>query len=199
MRIVENAKYVEPQQEDFMARSKKRYQPPLLRTFYRYRWILLLLVSLLATGGGALLKGKVVSVHDGDTLTLFDNDLAFTKIRLYGVDTPESRQTGGQAATNALRSLILFQQVEVTVVDKDRYGRSVALVALADKKDTKGDPLLVNEELVRQGHAWVYGQYCKQPRCREWKRLESRAREQRLGLWRDNNPIPPWRWRQNHR
>ena len=182
-----------------MSRKKNRYQLNTLGFFYRYRWLLFLLLSLLATGGGALLKGKVVMVHDGDTLTLFDNDLAFTKIRLYGVDTPEGRQAGGQAATNALRSLALFQRAKATVVNKDQYGRSVALVTLAEKKDKKGEPLLVNEELVRQGHAWVYGQYCKQPRCREWKKMESRAREQRLGLWQDNNPTPPWRWRQQNR
>ena len=182
-----------------MSRKKGRYRPNLFTLFYRYRWLLFLLVSFLATGGGALLKGKVVMVHDGDTLTVFDNDLAFTKIRLYGVDTPEGRQAGGQAATNALRSLALFQQVGVQVVNKDQYGRSVALVTLAEKKDKKGESLLVNEELVRQGHAWVYDQYCKQPRCRGWKKMEGRAREQRLGLWQNSDPTPPWRWRQKNR
>ena len=180
-----------------MAHKKKRYTPNIFSLFFRYRWLILLLVSLLATGSGALLKGKVVMVHDGDTLTLFDDDLAFTRVRLYGIDTPESKQQGGHAASAALQSLVLFKQVEATVLDRDQYGRSVALISLPEKKGEA--PLLVNEELVRQGHAWVYGQYCKQPRCREWKKLETRAREQNLGLWQKKNPTPPWRWRQNNR
>ncbi len=73
----------------------------------------------------------------------------------------------------------------------DRYGRTVALVTV--------ETTLVNQELVRQGLAWVYARYCKRPVCREWERLEAEAREARRGLWADPRPVPPWEFRREQR
>jgi endonuclease YncB( thermonuclease family) len=54
---------------------------------------------------------------------------------------------------------------------------------------------ILNEELLRKGHAWLYAAYCKTPRCVRWKSLELAARKARLGLWKAKKPIPPWKWR----
>lgn len=53
----------------------------------------------------------------------------------------------------------------------------------------------LNEELIRQGHAWVYPQYCKQDFCSDWQGLEEEAREDRAGLWFSDNVVAPWEWR----
>ncbi len=171
-----------------MARKRSSFHPVRL-TPRRAFSLLLLIITLL--GGGFLLRGKVVSVADGDTLTVF-TDSGLKRIRLYGVDCPESAQAGGPEAAALTRSLTLLQEVQLEVLDTDGYGRSVALVRLPDGR-------LLNEELVRQGRAWVYTAYCSRPVCLSWKALEHAARAKQKGLWSRRNPKPPWVWRAQRR
>ena len=77
-------------------------------------------------------------------------------------------------------------------VDMDRYGRTVGMVTLDDMR-------VVNMELIKEGFAWVYGTYCKREVCSEWKKLEDKARDGELGLWKDKNPVAPWEWRRMKR
>ena len=88
-------------------------------------------------------------------------------------------------------ALVFGKDVEVEPVDVDRYGRTVALVAVFKR--------LVNEELVNAGFAWVYTHYCTQPICERWKALEQEAREAKRGLWADPHAIPPWEFRRKER
>jgi len=78
-------------------------------------------------------------------------------------------------------------------IDRDRFDRDVGLVYV------DGDGECLNEELVRKGHAWVYDRYCKIQDCNAWSRLESKARQEDIGLWSRPNPIPPWEWRRGVR
>jgi endonuclease YncB( thermonuclease family) len=73
------------------------------------------------------------------------------------------------------------------LVKRDRYGRTVAFVRVGDS--------LVNEDLIRQGLAWVFVRYCDRSICQEWKKLEAEAREARRGLWSMPNRMPPWEFR----
>jgi endonuclease YncB( thermonuclease family) len=73
----------------------------------------------------------------------------------------------------------------------ERYGRTVAFVRVGST--------LVNEELIRQGVAWVFTRYCDRAICQEWKKLEAEAREAKRGLWSMPNPVPPWEWRRQER
>ena len=106
------------------------------------------------------------------------------KVRLAGIDTPEKRQPFGNRAKQALSSLAFQKQALVEIETKDRYGRTVGIVFVNGQN--------VNTELVKQGMAWVYRKYNKDKALYE---LESRAKKERLGLWLDENPVPPWEWR----
>ena len=173
---------------------RSRQRPPNLPRMGRLtprRITALLLMLFTAFFGYAFCKGKVVRVTDGDTIMVLSKEGDLSRIRLYGVDAPESAQKGGAAATRFAESLASFKEVDILVQDKDQYGRSVALVRLPDGK-------LLNEELIRSGHAWVYRSYCDQPICLSWLALEKEAKEQRLGLWQDKKPMPPWQWRRQH-
>lgn len=130
--------------------------------------------------------GKVVGVSDGDTIKVLHNGQQ-EKIRLYGVDCPESKQAFGQKAKDFTASMVAGQMVDVEPVDQDRYGRIVGLVTVAGRS--------LNGELVKNGLAWVYRQYCKRGECREWLASESQAKTVRIGLWDDPAPVPPWNWR----
>ena len=137
------------------------------------------------------LTGTVVKVADGDTVTVLDDHYRQHKIRLYGIDTPEKKQAFGRVAGRATASLIAGQVVDVEEIDRDRYGRTVGIIRHNGK--------VVNRELVKAGYAWVYRQYCKIPDCKAWLRDEAEAREQRIGLWQDKEPVPPWVWRKKRR
>lgn len=155
------------------------------------RIVALVLMLFTAFFGYAFCRGKIIRVVDGDTVMVLNNEGGISRIRLYGVDAPESAQKGGADATRFAEALASFKEVEVLVQDTDQYGRSVALVRLPNGK-------LLNEELIRSGHAWVYRAYCTQPICLTWLALEKEAKDQRLGLWQDKKPVPPWQWRRQH-
>lgn len=130
--------------------------------------------------------GKVVNISDGDTITLLDKNNQQYKIRLYGIDAPESKQAYGQQAKHFLSSLIANKEVKVLVLDKDKYQRMVAKVFLED--------LDINKEMVKNGYAHAYTEFSK-----EYKPQELKARKAKLGLWRDENPIKPSDFRKNQK
>ncbi len=141
-------------------------------------------------------EGAVVSVHDGDSITVRrEEDREKVKIRLYGIDAPEMPVKGrweAQAYCKRSRDFLrglLPQGSRVAVMDMgfDKYTRTVAgIVSLPNGK-------IAQEELLRAGLVWIYPKYC--PDCRQWKTLEEEARAARRGLWQQKNPVPPWEWR----
>lgn len=75
-----------------------------------------------------ILKGKVVRVADGDTITLLDEDNKQVRIRLYGIDCPENHQDFGTVARQFTADHCFQKIVNVEVKDIDRYGRTVGMV-----------------------------------------------------------------------
>lgn len=129
-----------------------------------------------------LLTGQVVGISDGDTLTVLV-DKKPVKVRLHGIDCPEKGQPFGNSARQYLGEMVFEKQVEVRVMDTDRYGRTVGIVSLPDGR-------IVNEEMAKAGMAWWYRQYA--PRDERLRDLEESARKGKQGLWADDDPIPPW-------
>lgn len=147
---------------------------------------LLLISNYDLSCAASVITGKVVGVSDGDTITVLQNNQQY-KIRFYGIDCPESGQAFGQKAKQFTSSLAFGKTAEVTVYDVDKYQRSVGVVRV--------DGINVNEELLKNGFAWRYTQYCKESFCNAWKGLEEQATKQGVGLWSEKNPMPPWDWR----
>ena len=151
-----------------------------------YWWCLLLALVLTAVPARAW-QGRVRSVPDGDSLTV-ERGGRTVKVRLYGIDSPEYRQPGWREARDFTRRLVSGRSVEIEQMDRDNYGRVVAVVSR--------DGVLVNRELVRAGHAWQYPRYCRsRDLCAEMESLQDAARAERLGLWREPSPLPPWKWK----
>jgi len=132
-------------------------------------------------------EGQVVSVIDGDTIEVMHDGRA-ERIRLHGIDCPESGQAFGTRAKQFCSQAAFGKTVGVQPVDTDQYGRTVAEVYLP-----QGGSL--NHGLVAAGLAWWYQQYA--PADQTLKDLEARAREARVGLWRDPSPVAPWDFRHN--
>lgn len=156
----------------------------LIRLLKRCGWGLLMWAQL-SVASAETLEGLVMRVEDGDTLDLTTQSGAQTIIRLYGIDAPEKAQPYGRQSRKALRDACLHKFVRVEVLDVDRYQRVVGRVS-CDGKDA-------GRSQITAGMAWVYRRYVAQRD--PLYLLERNARQQRLGLWRDPNPVEPWRWR----
>ncbi len=138
----------------------------------------------------ASLQGKVVSVADGDTVTVLDEQNKQHKIRLQGIDAPEKAQAFGQKSKQSLNQLVHSKQVVVEFDKKDKYDRIVGKVLL------NGTDVCL--EQIKLGMAWHYKQYAsEQPKDdREiYAQAELQARAKSVGLWKDKQPTPPWEFR----
>ena len=131
-----------------------------------------------------------VSVIDGDTLEMHGK-----RIRLHGIDAPESGQQCkdvkgntyrcGQMAAKQMSGYVSGKTVNCEILDKDRYGRFIAR-CLVNGTD-------VNELLVKEGWALAYRQYSK-----DYVSAEGQAQRYSIGLW-EGKFVEPWNWRRGDR
>jgi len=146
----------------------------------------LALCVLLFLLGSDSFTAKVIGVIDGDTIVVLTNDKQQIKIRLEGIDCPESNQDYGNRAKQATVELCFGKEVTVQKTGVDQYGRTLAYIYVGD--------LCVNKQLLSLGMAWHYKQYNKD---QELAKLETEAREKKMGLWSQPNPTAPWDFRHN--
>lgn len=147
------------------------------------------LVVLLCVGVAPALAdfcGRVVNVHDGDTVTILSGGVE-RRVRLVGIDAPERGQPHGSAARRGLAARIAGRDVQVIERGADSYGRTLARLRIGGAD--------VNALQVRDGFAWVFRRFENDPALIA---LEDEARAARRGLWRDPEPVPPWVWRERH-
>ena len=80
------------------------------------------------SSAGDSIAGRVVSVADGDTITILTSENKQVKIRFAGIDTPEKKQEFGQKAKDFTASMVAGKNVNIDVETTDRYGRTVGFV-----------------------------------------------------------------------
>lgn len=131
-----------------------------------------------------IITGKVVGVHDGDSITVLDEANGQQKVRLEGIDAPELKQDFGRKAKEALAGKIFEKVVRVKWKERDQYGRVLGHVYVEGH--------WINQELLEEGWAWHYKYFNKDPRLAA---AETKARESKIGLWGSANPLPPWEFR----
>lgn len=145
---------------------------------------LVLSCSARADRTGGRHEGRVVSVHDGDTLTVLVEKQQ-VRVRLAEIDAPERHLPFGHRSRQSLADLCFQESATVELVARDRYGRSVGKVQCAGKD--------AGSHQVSSGMAWVYERYA--PKDSPLFGLQAEAKAARRGLWADAQPIPPWEWR----
>lgn len=158
-------------------------------------FILLLQLLLLAgtACAGRKVEGIVKAVYDGDTVLLATREESRLKVRLYGIDAPETKkpdnpgQPYGAVAKRTLMYKITGRRVVAEIIDIDQYHRAVAVIRFEGRD--------INREMVSEGWAWAYRTYLQTPYESEYISSENRARSRHAGLWRDANPQPPWEFR----
>jgi endonuclease YncB( thermonuclease family) len=129
------------------------------------------------------LKGRVVRVADGDTLTIADRSGRQYRIRLVGIDAPELVQPFGPQSRQALSAATRDQTVRVLWRERDQFDRVLGDAYVGGQH--------VNREQVARGWAWRY-LHARDP---ELAAAEHAARTDGVGLWSQASPTPPWEYR----
>lgn len=110
------------------------------------------------------------------------------RIRLRGIDAPESSMPYGKEAKEELTKIVQGKCLRVLVYGQDRYGRCVG--------DIYCNKVFAQEAMLKKGCAWHYTAYDQRTALATW---EKEARAKRVGLWALSNPEKPWEWRKARR
>jgi endonuclease YncB( thermonuclease family) len=145
---------------------------------------------------------RVVGVLDGDTIDVRAGNAPPYRIRLAGIDAPEKGQAFGDNSKKNLSDWVFQKVVRIEWDKKDRYGRILGKVFVTRPdvcaKAPCPETFDVNLAQISSGYAWHYKQYENEQSKTDrqmYEKAEQDARKQKLGLWRDAYPIPPWEWR----
>lgn len=145
-----------------------------------------------------------MKVADGDTVTILDKHGHKQRIRLAGIDAPEKNQPYGQASTRHMKALVHGKQVTIEYRRRDRYGRIVGKIFVdSDRTVDCLSARCVNETdvglvQIKAGLAWHYKKYQHEQNVedrRKYAHANRAAQEQRVGLWKEEDRMPPWEWR----
>ncbi len=144
------------------------------------------LVLMAAPAFAGPITARVVSVHDGDTMTVLTPEKRQIKIRFAEIDAPELSQPYGKKSRQLLSLMVFGKDVSITPVTTDKYRRTVARVSHGNSD--------INLAMVQSGAAWAYRKYLTDPAFLE---AEADARNARTGLWalQPDQITPPWEWR----
>jgi endonuclease YncB( thermonuclease family) len=166
--------------------------------------IALFLTLMPSTLWGNAIEGNVVKVADGDTITIKDDSGNKHRIRLGGIDAPEKNQPYGKESTQSLLELTSGKPVVIEYEKRDRYNRIVGKVLV----DPPGEVFCMaldcvkkidaGLEQIKRGLAWHYKKYQGEQSVEDrgaYGEAEVEAREKRLGLWKSDKPMAPWKWR----
>ena len=148
-------------------------------------YLLSAFLALLTFPAVADITGKA-RVIDGNTI-----DIAGERIRLHGIDAPESKQTCtdkdgkewrcGQDVTFALAEMIGNHWITCKGEERGKFGRLIAVCYAG--------PYDLNAKMVRQGWALAYRRYST-----DYVQDERAAKVAQKGIWRGEF-MPPWEWR----
>jgi len=136
------------------------------------------------------LQGTIIKVTDGDTVNILTSDNQTHKIRLSGIDAPEKSQAFGNKSKQALADDIDGKTVTVDFNKRDKYQRIVGKVIFNGKD--------VNLSQIKRGLAWHYKKYENEQDVEDrsiYANAEYQAQRDKVGLWSDAKPMPPWEFR----
>jgi micrococcal nuclease len=160
-----------------------------VRRFLSMAFLLLCFACLPAQA--ATLFGKVLEVMDGDEIRIFNLNRTI-RVKLIGIDAPESNQPFGDVAKQHLADLILNKGV---VVEYSGLGHDGAIVGRVLLNDVD-----MNAQMIRDGVAWydpAYTTQLNQAQREIYADSEQAARGEKRGLWQSADAIAPWQFVKN--
>jgi micrococcal nuclease len=134
------------------------------------------------------LTGTVTRVSDGDTIHITTPEQTKLKVRMYGIDAPEtpkvnnhtdqinkSGQPYGKESWKALESKIMGKKVKLDVIKIDRYRRMVGIIWLDNRN--------INMEMISEGYAEAYVEYLQAPYRSKFMEAQLEAKSAKKGIW----------------
>jgi endonuclease YncB( thermonuclease family) len=137
-----------------------------------------------------VLYGEVMNVITGDTIYVVDQHKNYRRVQCAGITAPECDQPHGIASREHLCSFVCSEHVTVRFSRFDKLGRVVGKI-LINERD-------ICLEQIEAGFAWHYDvdERAQLAQDREhYAQAEQRARNEKRGLWQDENPVSPWQFR----
>lgn len=161
------------------------------RRLFIHALLPLILIMILATESTSndLITARVVGVADGDNIIVLTARNQRIVIKLGGIDCPEIGQATAIEAMQFLFDQCMGKNIQYRIIGIDIYDRIIATVYLEDGKE-------LNLEILKAGFAWYDKRHLNR---QDYADAERHARASRLGLWVDENPTPPWKWRRKRR
>jgi micrococcal nuclease len=152
------------------------------------RYVMIGLVLALVAACPALswadFLARVVTVHEGDRLTI-RHDGRNETIYIKDIDCPELKQAYGKQAKHAIAAYVGSRDVMVRALKRGRNGLGTAEILLQDGRN-------VGHELLKEGLAWARPEKGQDQSLEDMEQL---AKAERKGLWSDPNPVAPWKWK----
>ena len=127
---------------------------------------------------------KVIGISDGDSFKVLSKNQKL-KIRIHGIDSPERNMPFYLTSKKYLSQLIFNQYIFIKIKSRDQYHRYIANVFLPNGQN-------IANEMVKNGYAWHYVRYSNDKQLAENQIF---AKNNKMGLWYDKNPTPPWVYR----
>ena len=162
---------------------------------------LIIILFLTSTYTFADFDAEVINIIDGDTIDVQDSSGEKLRIRLLGIDAPEKLQPFGKESMLYLKKIINGKSVSIiSKPDKNKpytrgyYKRVIGKVVLNTRD--------INLEMIKKGMAWHFKKYKKSQPIddrQSYNKAESESRKKYIGLWSEDSPLPPWKWRQQNR
>jgi|GEM_PF-1251062 len=151
----------------------------------------------------ALFRAVVDDIIDGDTIIIKTDGDEKIILELYGIDCPELRQAFGNMAKSFVKENLLNKKIIVEPISTTENNRLTAIVyykedsleEISDTDDkTEIQKINLNQYLIFNGFAWVNQENVENHQNTDWIKTEDYAKQNKNGLWKDKNPIPPWIW-----
>ena len=162
-----------------------------------FKIFIIIILFLTSTYTFADFNADIVRIIDGDTIDVLDGNNKKLRIRLLGIDTPESEQPFGHESSTHLKKILNGKSVIIiSKPNKNKpytlgyYNRVIGKVILHGRD--------INLEMIEKGMAWHFKKYKKNQPIEDrysYNNAENEAQEKKIGLWSDQNPLPPWKWR----
>lgn len=166
----------------------------ILKSIISLRYFLLIVICVICTSHSfaATIDCKVVEVTDGDHLIAVPvSGTSRMRIRILGIDAPELGQPIGDLARQHLSQFVLGKTISVAVTGVNSTGDSNARIFSGE--------IDLGAQMVRDGAAWVdvedSAKSLDAETLRFYQEAERMARAERRGIWQEDNPTPPWVYR----
>ena len=166
----------------------------MLKTHSLMLFMLFVVLHVLASvSTAALLRGKIVGIVDGDTVTILLPDGAQRLVRLRGIDAPEKEQAFGTKARMFLSDILANKAVVVEYEGFDLDGRVVGSIRFNNHD--------ASLEMLQAGFAWYdkeHAQGLSEIDKTRYQTKEAEAKRATIGLWADNTAQAPWAFRDSY-